>query len=670
MASGSPGRKWLNHKYYLRSTIMALVLDGQIYLVPGVYAITKIVQEGGDALPVFNVGVIVGEGVRGVPYSVGIGTPPAQTADQFILPFTNTTDLIKQAGLEGDSNAVIFMRYAKKTRAGRVFFLNVRPLTQLTGGIVQNAVTGAVTGAAVNSGNEGLAYRVNDILTITGGGGNCILQVATTGAGGAVETFVILQPGSGYSDGTGNATTVSPAGGSGCQIDISSVAAGQNALSIDSDDFGAFVNDISLTIASSIHTIIPPKNSTLLTADSGTGKTISVGDVSQYQPGGTVHLNANNYSAPQVLVIDTIDTSNNTITFLTSITLSATVANYARIFQEDTDNEEVSGTLDTVQKVVAFYATSKYLSVTISNGITTMPTTLSKTYIQNLSGATKATSPATQTGDWQNVADNFNRWNNEFAIVNKIYLRVIGLTTSDAENHGAFADMAIAQRAINKPVAICAGCELGDYNLALSDADHPIKRAFALNNENVQLAGFGLDGYSAALSYAGELFGIRLSNNVNHNQTWDILDAATVEKAFDQNDADYQPYITAGVVAILGTPTGFKVSQGVNTIQDQSTTFNPDTEKTYLIANRDVADFDLRTMIELLETANGADGITQEFLSGLIKQQSDLLVAAGIILSYVITRITKTGNAWTAKRQASISSPTDFIGLENTLLVN
>ena len=78
-----------------------LVLDGVTYLVPGVFAVSKIIQEGGDALPVFNVGVIFGEGVKGVPYVPGHGTP-TMTADQFILPFTNTTDLIKQAGLEGD----------------------------------------------------------------------------------------------------------------------------------------------------------------------------------------------------------------------------------------------------------------------------------------------------------------------------------------------------------------------------------------------------------------------------------------------------------------------------------------------------------------------------------------------------------------------------------------
>ena len=644
-----------------------LVLDGVTYLIPGVFAVTKIIQEGGDALPVFNVGVIFGEGVRGVNYTVGDGTP-TMTADQFILPFTNTTDLIKQAGLEGDSNAVTFMRYAKKKGAGKVFFLNVRPLTKLTGGVVQNAVTGSVTAYHVAAG--GTLYRAGDILTLTGGAGNATFEVATITAGGVVATVTLLFAGSGYSIGDTQATTVNTGEGTACTLHITAVGTGVNALTYASKDYGAFVNDISLTIATSIHTIIPSKNSTLLTAHSGTGKTITVGNAAPFKVGDTVLITDNVYAAPVSKIIESIDYDTNSITFTVAVAASALTTNYARIFQEDTDNEEVSVALTTPALVEAFYAASKYLSVAVSAGITTMPTTLSKAYIQNLTSATKATSPAASTGDWQACADDFARWNYEFALVNTVYMRVIGLTTTDADNHGAFADLAVAQRALNKPIAVVAGCELGDVALATSNADYPVKRAFALNSQDFQLAGQGLDGYSAGLSYAGELFGIRLANSVNHNQTWDDIVASTVEKFYSQDDADYQTMITAGVVSILGTKTGFKISQGVSTYQDQSTTFNPDTKSTYLIQNRDVADFDLRAMIELLETVNGTDGITKESLSNLVVKTSELLVSAAIITSYTITSITKSGNAWTVKRQASVDSPTDFIGLENTLLVN
>ena len=467
-----------------------LVLDGVTILVPGVYGVVKIIQEGGDALPVFNVGVIFGEGVKGVPYVPGHGTP-TMTADQFILPFTNTTDLIKQAGLEGDSNAVTFMRYAKKKGAGRVFFLNVRPLTQLTGGVVQNAVSGAVLTVIVTAG--GTLYRQGDILTITTGGTLCTLSVATITTGGVVATVTILTAGQGYTIGSGKATTCPTSATNDCTINIGSVDTGQNALTFASKDYGAFVNDTSLTIAASIHTIIPPKNSTLLTTNSGTGKTIFVGDASPFKVGDTVLITSNAYAAPVSKIVESIDYDTNSITLTAAVAASALTTDYARIFQEDTDNEEVSVALTTPALVTAFYGTSNYLSVVISTSITTMPTTKSKTYIQNLTSATKATSPAASTGDWQNCADDFARWNNEFALVNKVYMRVLGLTTTDAENHGAFSDLAIAQRVLNIPIAVVAGCELGDYALATSAAAYPVKRAFALNSQDFQLAGFGLD---------------------------------------------------------------------------------------------------------------------------------------------------------------------------------
>ena len=566
---------------------MALVLDGNTKLVSGVYAITKIIQQGGSALPVFNLGVIVGEGVKGVPYLVGSGTP-TQTADQFILPFTNATDLQKQAGLEGDSKAVTFFRYAKKMGAGTIYYLNVRPLTKFSGGTVAN---------------------------------------------------------------------VTPA----------------PAITIASRDYGAFVNHTSLTIATSIHTIIPPKNATLLTADSGTGKNIFVGDASRIKSGDTWLLADNVYAgAPQSLVVDTVNYVTNEVVFTTAVTVSALAANYATLFQEDLDNKEVSGTLDTIQKVTAFYATSKILTATQVGSISIMPVTLAKTAIRLLTSATLATTPATTATDWQAVCDNFQRWNTEFAQVNGVYIRVIGITTTDATNanHVAFRDMATAQRAINRPVAIIGGCAVGDYLTATSAATNPINRAKALNSDDFQLAGFGIDGYAGAHSLAGEIFGIRLANNINHNQTNDDILATTVEKSYDFNDPSIQAYAVAGVMTIKSTKIGYKLLQGVTTYQDQSTTFNPDTKKTYLVANRDVADFDLRAQIEVLDGVNGQDGVTKDYIISAMTTVGDLLVSSGIILSYTIDSVTKTGNAWTVKRTVSIGSPTDFIGLINTILVN
>lgn len=72
--------------------------------------------------------------------------------------------------------------------------------------------------------NGGIGYQVNDILTIVGGTGQPIkLRVTATGVNGTVLQVAILQPGR-YSvipSITAAPTTVSPAGGSGCTIDLS-----------------------------------------------------------------------------------------------------------------------------------------------------------------------------------------------------------------------------------------------------------------------------------------------------------------------------------------------------------------------------------------------------------------------------------------------------------------
>ncbi len=93
-----------------------------------------------------------------------------------------------------------------------------------TVGTVFNTVT-AVTVAAAGSG-----YYVNDILTVTNGNDTC--KVIVTGVSGTgVSTVSILEPGFNQATGSGLATTVVPAGGTGCTITISTVADATESIS-------------------------------------------------------------------------------------------------------------------------------------------------------------------------------------------------------------------------------------------------------------------------------------------------------------------------------------------------------------------------------------------------------------------------------------------------------
>lgn len=76
--------------------------------------------------------------------------------------------------------------------------------------------TGGIRSAKVNA--MGSGYAVGDVLTVAGGTGGTftVTNVTTTGK---VKNIVKTTAGSGYANATGAATTVAPAGGSGCTLD-------------------------------------------------------------------------------------------------------------------------------------------------------------------------------------------------------------------------------------------------------------------------------------------------------------------------------------------------------------------------------------------------------------------------------------------------------------------
>ena len=76
---------------------------------------------------------------------------------------------------------------------------------------------------AVSINTAGTGYSASDVLTISSGNGDCTVTVNTVDTGGEVLTVTITTEGSGYSLGTDEETTVSPTGGSGCTLDITSL---------------------------------------------------------------------------------------------------------------------------------------------------------------------------------------------------------------------------------------------------------------------------------------------------------------------------------------------------------------------------------------------------------------------------------------------------------------
>jgi len=91
--------------------------------------------------------------------------------------------------------------------------ISVTSIARTTGGI-------SVLNPTPTAGGSG--YQVDQILTITGTGGTA--RITSVGSGGTVTGVVLETAGSGYTTGAGKATTVTPIGGSGCTLNITTIA--------------------------------------------------------------------------------------------------------------------------------------------------------------------------------------------------------------------------------------------------------------------------------------------------------------------------------------------------------------------------------------------------------------------------------------------------------------
>lgn len=88
------------------------------------------------------------------------------------------------------------------------------------------SITRTATGITVLNGTPtagGSGYNVNDILTITTGGSGGTARVLSVGSVGEVLSVSLETCGTGYTTGAGKATTASPAGGTGCTLNITTV---------------------------------------------------------------------------------------------------------------------------------------------------------------------------------------------------------------------------------------------------------------------------------------------------------------------------------------------------------------------------------------------------------------------------------------------------------------
>lgn len=455
-----------------------------------------------------------------------------------------------------------------------------------------------------------------------------------------------------------------------------------NAIDIEAKEYGAYGNDISIKFAAAdtktVMTIVPPKSTKYLSANASTASAdLALEDVEELFVGQTINVCSNTVTIPQSATILAIDAVNNKITISAVASSAFATADYARIFVEDTDNQEVTSfTTSTMTAIDVIAAINAGNILIASRGTNTgvAPTALSKTFVQAVSGATKGTSPAATTtsgGSYDLAGAALPQLFEEFTNYTKARIRLLNVLTPVQSVLMVYKTVALTLRNLNYSVQIIAGCAKGDIAKTSSDADYPIMRAKALNSSDVILVGMGIDDTAAYLSLAPQLAGVLSAQSVKHNLTWDTISASKVEKFFGESnkESELAPFVNAGVIVIRTGPDGFFVAQGLNTYQKHDKEWNSDDDTSYLIMQRGIVDFVNEGINKQMKLVVGADDITVmlavEQCLGILR----VYEKQGFIYNTGITRSEQIGNAiYVDPRYTPIGS-VDFVGGTVTVII-
>ncbi len=447
--------------------------------------------------------------------------------------------------------------------------------------------------------------------------------------------------------------------------------------------YGAAGNDIELTIATSngttTITITPPKLTKFLSANASTSSPyLQLDDVEGLVVGQTVLVTSNAAAgAADSLTIAAIDTVNNQITLSGNPGTAWATADYARIYQEDTNNAQV-GTFtatNTVNDVINWINSGSILVATRSTYTGIIPTTLAKTQLQLISGATKGTSPdATETvgGDYDTIASDIPQMFEEFENYNGFRIRLVNLLTPTASVHAVFKTLTLTLRNSQKSIKLVTGCALGDYNKTTSDSDYPVQRAKTLNSQDVVLAGMGLDGIDAYQSLAPFYAGLVSANSVKHNSTNDNVSATTVEFTLGEfNKATLTTSLVGAGVLVAGTgKNGFYIVMGVNTYQYQTTQWNATDKATYLNMQRDIVDYVYEGYKDQMELGVGADGYDATVARAQGLSILKTYYEGGFITDYQMISSVQQGNAVITNPKILPLEGTDYAGFTLSVLIN
>lgn len=443
--------------------------------------------------------------------------------------------------------------------------------------------------------------------------------------------------------------------------------------------WGAAGNDISITMATDTVltvTIIPPKLTKFLTANASTSSNIiAVENVEGLYIGQTIKL-VDNSETLQSTTITAI--SGNNITLAANASAAFATASYARIFVEDLDKSEIKTFTATtiIEDVIDWINSGKILTADRSTyTATTLPTTLAKTYLMNITGATAGTSPdatTTSGGSYDAFADGAAQQFEEFTNATGVRLRLLNLLTNIATVHAVYRALALDLRENRQySIQVISGAATGNVALAVTDSSSPVQRAKSLNSGDFILAGMNIDGVQPHLSLAPFVGGLMSANSVKRNLTNDVVPAVSVEKTFGEynKETETKVFLNAGVIIVGTGKNGYYIVQGVNTYQNHASSWNEEDDTSYLIQQRQIVDYVYEGYKEGMEAGVGADNYGPDIArvqgNNILQEYFD----GGFIVDYAMLDAYKSGNAVVTKPQITPLEGTDFVGFELEVLI-
>jgi len=644
---------------------MGFIFNGKTYNIPGVVGLLKVIQLAGGQLPDFNIGLIIAKSKKGVPYNAA-----NLKADELMLPYNDANALALDYG-KGD----IYEQFktAQGQGAGTIFVLNASPNTQLTA-IIQDATPADSLKFLATPMNFGIFAKDNTLSIVEGASDTRASGANTTGSPTSATNTTLVRTGAGWTVDAFIGKWVKITGGTGrgqtrkiTDNDATSLTVATWTTNPDTTSTYEIVEPL-FTV-----TITPTKEEKLLTQTANSGQNIIyVNNVEGIDAGRTFILASSARESITVKAVDKTYTANGYKVVLESnLSNNHTTGNTGRLFNKDTARQAVYtfvGSEYNLAAIVAKINAIPQFFTTEAVG-TDVPATLAETYFSALSTVAGGANIDATSADYTEIATLFPSWSDAFLRANKVNVRIILLGTPDASIHAVFKALQATMRSntYNRPISIVAGCELGDILVTGSATTNPIYRAASINDGSFSIWADGLDGLPAYKSLAPQIFGIRLANPITHNLTRDKINASKLEKEWTR--PELEKLLVGGVGTVVATKTGFRVAQGISTYQDHTNDWNEQDNDTYLIQQRDLADYFHIGIIQGLDNdLVGNDNITLETVTQYVNATAQKYIQEGYITSIVVKEIKKSGLGWIVKHDITLPGLTDFFGVQTYII--